>query len=177
MKKLLSGILLISSLAFAEVATKSDIVNLSNQMKETNKIMIELIKSEIRANRDLIIANQKATERRFEDMQKASDRRFDAVDKRFEDMQKASDKRFEDMQKYMDNRFNTIITFLSLLFTIMIGGFSALMWYLVKDREVIKKDIKEELETQLTKKADVKLVNDIIRSLSKRFFKIVKSSN
>ena len=58
LKRILVLLLFISSFSFAEVAS-TDI-----------KVLVELIKSETRANRDLIIANQKHSDRRFEDMQK-----------------------------------------------------------------------------------------------------------
>ena len=37
-------------------------------MRENNKLLIELIKSETKANRELIKVNQEATNKRFEDM-------------------------------------------------------------------------------------------------------------
>ena len=139
MKKILILLFLINSFCFSEVATKNDI-------RESTKLLIELIKS-----------NQKATDKRFEDMRRYSDKRFDdmimAMDKRFEQV----DKRFEQVDKRFDMMFN----FISLLFFIAVGQF----WYLIKDRREIKKDVKEELELQLNLKADVKLVDSIITVL------------
>ena len=71
----------------------------------------------------------------------------------------------------MNNRFNTITTFLTLLFTIMIAGFTGIMWYLIKEKKdikiAVKKEIEEKLEIQLEKKADTKLVNNIMNILEK----------
>ena len=137
LKRILILLLFISSFSFAEV-TNTDI-----------KVLVELIKSETRANRDLIIANQKHSDKRFEDMQKYSNKRFDDVNK----------------------RFDTLTTFLGLLFTTMIGGFTAIMWYLVKEKKDIKEsvqekvqeNIEEKLQLRLEKKADKKLVDSIMK--------------
>ena len=82
-KTLLLLLIFFSSVSFAESSTKSDIKELSLQMRENNKLLIELIKSEIKANRDLIKANQEATNKRFEDMQKSVDKRFEEMNNKF----------------------------------------------------------------------------------------------
>jgi len=79
MKLLLSFFILFSIFSFAEVATKSDILELKRDIRDNTKLLIELIKSETKANRDLIVANQKATNRRFEDIQRNIDKRFDMM--------------------------------------------------------------------------------------------------
>ena len=125
LKKILTLLLLISSLSFAEVATKDDISNLrndlkddikmlSNQMTETNKVMLKLIES-----------NQKATNRRFDD-----------VNRRFEEM---------------NNKFYIIMALLVII-----------MGYLMKERQIIKKEILEEVKERIEKKADIKLVDNIM---------------
>ena len=198
LKKILVLLFLISSFSFAEVAS-TDIKVLVELIKSETKANRDLIKANrdlirseikatrdlikanrdlirseikathdlIKANRDLMIANQKATNQRFEDMQKYSDKRFDDVNKRFNDV----NKRFDDANK----RFDTLTTFLGLLFTTMIGGFTAIMWYLVKEKKDIKEsvqesvqekvqdNIEEKLQLRLEKKADKKLVDSIMK--------------
>ena len=69
LKRILVLLLLISSFSFAEVAS-TDIKVLVELIKSETRANRDLIRSETKANRDLIIANQKATNKRFEDMQK-----------------------------------------------------------------------------------------------------------
>jgi tetrahydromethanopterin S-methyltransferase subunit B len=125
-------------------------------VSEDTKLIIELVKSETKANRDLIIANQEAINKRFE-----------AVDKRFEDMQKSVDKRFEDMNKRLD----TVFYIMSALFTITMAGFGIVINYLIKERKSITKevraDVSEYMEYKLTQKADAKAVDNIITIIEK----------
>ena len=125
LKRILVLLLFISSFSFAEVATtddlrilkndlKDDIQMLSNQITETNKVMLKMIES-----------NQKATNQRFED-----------INKRFEEM---------------NNKFYMIMA----LLVIIIG-------YLMKERQIIKKEILQEVKEIIEKKADKKFVDDII---------------
>jgi hypothetical protein len=121
MKKiLLSLILLFSVNSFA--------------VSEDTRLIIELVKSvksemktETKANRDLIILSQKR----------------------------------------LDAQMETIKWGFGLIFIVLIGQF----WYLIKDRKEISKEVKEDLseklELKLTKKADLDLVEDIIKVLEK----------
>ena len=115
MKKILSLLLFLSSLTFAEVATKSDI-----------KILIELVKS-----------NQKATNQRFEDM-----------NKRFTDMQIATNQRFEEI----NNKFYIVMALLIVI-----------MGYLMKERQIIKKEVLEDVKEEINKKAGKNFVDDVIK--------------
>ena len=134
---------------------------------EDTKVLIELIKSvrnemkaETKTNRELIIANQKATDKRFEDMQKS-------MDKRFEDMQKSMDKRFVTV----DKRFEDMNKRFDMMFYLMMAGFTLLFGYLLKERKTISKEVKEDitenLEITLSQKADLNLVEKIIKILKK----------
>ena len=118
-------------------------------ISEDTKVLIELIKS-----------NQKATDKRFEDMQKY-------MDKRFEDMQKSTDKRFE----AVDKRFDMIFYVLGFLFTATMSGFGIIINHLSKERKTISKEVKEDitenLEITLSQKADLNLVEKIIKILKK----------
>ena len=159
MKKIIAIILLLNSFIFAsEVATKDDIRQLSNQITESNKMLIKMIEM-----------NQKATNKRFEDMQKYSDKRFEDMNKRFEDM----NKRFDDMKKYSDKQFYNINVRLDEQVSLIKWGFGLVFmailsqfWYLIRDRKEVTKDVTEnlteKLEVKLTKKADLKLVENII---------------
>jgi len=104
----------------------------SNTAKPTSndtKLLIELIKSETKATRDLMTSYQKST-----------DKRFDDVNKRFDDMNK---------------RFDTLVY-------LLVGGFTLVMGYLLKERTVIKNEVKKELEPELIKKADKNTLNKVI---------------
>jgi len=100
------------------------------------KLLVELIK----ANKDLIRSETKANRDLIISYQKATDKRFDDVNKRFEDMNK---------------RFDTIVY-------IMLGGFTLIMGYLLKERNSIKQDIKAEIEPELIKKADKNILDKVI---------------
>jgi hypothetical protein len=112
---------------------------------EDTKLIIELVKSETKANRDLIISNQEATNKRFE-----------AVDKRFEDMNK---------------RLDTIMYIMGILFTVTMTGFGIVINYLIKERKEITKevraDVSEYMEYKLMQKADAKAVDNIITIIEK----------
>jgi hypothetical protein len=119
---------------------------------EDTKLIIELVKSETKANRDLIISNQEATNKRFE----AVDKRFESVDKRFEDMNK---------------RLDTILYIMGILFTATMTGFGIVINYLIKERKEITKevraDVSEYMEYKLMQKADAKAVDNIITIIEK----------
>jgi hypothetical protein len=121
-------------------------------VSEDTKLLVELIKSETKANRDLIIANQESTNKRFE----AVDKRFEAVDKRFEDMNK---------------RLDTILYIMGILFTATMTGFGIVINYLIKERKEITKevraDVSEYMEYKLMQKADAKTVDNIINIIEK----------
>ena len=167
MKKLIFLLLIFfNSFSFAENATKGDIKELSLQMRENNKLLIELIKSETKANRELIKsetkanrelikANQEATNKRFEDMQKY-------MDKRFENMQNSMDKRFEQV----DKRFEDMNSTLRLMMMVFGSLFGLMFLYLIKDRYSIKRDVQIELakefETQIKQKADKELLDRVV---------------
>ena len=123
---------------------------------EDTKVLIELIKSN----------------------QEINNKQFEAVNKRFEDMQKSMDKRFEDMQKSMDKRFATVDKRFedmnqrfNMMFYLMMAGFTLLFGYLLKERKTISKEVKEDitenLEITLSQKADLNLVEKIIKILKK----------
>jgi hypothetical protein len=105
---------------------------------EDTKLIIEFIKSETKANRDLIIANQKAT-----------DKRFDDVNKRFEDMNK---------------RFDTILYIMLSGFTLIFGYLLKERKSMTKE---VREDVSEYMEYKLTQKADAKVVENIINVLEK----------
>ena len=119
MKKILSLLLFLSSLTFAEVATKSDISDLRSDMKENTKLLIESIKS-----------NQKATNQRFEDMQKATNQRFEEI----------------------NNKFYIVMALLIVI-----------MGYLMKERQIIKKEVLEDVKEEINKKAGKNFVDDVIK--------------
>ena len=147
MKKFLTVLFLFTALLFganSDVATKDDIKELSKEikevaketrieMKENNKLLIELIKSETRANRELLKAHIDESNRRFEQI----------------------DKRFELMQKQIDSKFN-------LTMTLIVASFTLIMGYLLKERSGIKKEVKEEIEPELLKKADKNLLDRVV---------------
>ena len=159
MKKIILTILLFSTI----------FINNSFAISEDTRILMALIKSETKANRDLIKANtdlikanQIATNKRFEDMKIYSDKRFEDMkiysDKRFEDMEKLSNAKFEATNlrfEAIDDKFNMIVT-------IMLGGFTLVMGYLLKERSGIKKEITKEIEPELIKKADKQTVDRIL---------------
>jgi hypothetical protein len=121
-------------------------------ISEDTKLIVELIKSvkseikaETKANRDLIIANQEATNKRFE-----------AVDKRFEDMNK---------------RLDTMLYIIGILFTATMTGFGIVINYLIKERKEITKEVREDvseyMEYKLMQKANAKDVDNIINIIEK----------
>ncbi len=122
---LLISLVILSFANEDKVATKDDIKELKKDMRENNKLLLSVIKS-----------NQEST-----------NRRLDAIDKRFEDM---------------NSKFYMVVT-------IMLAGFSLIMAYLLKERNSIKKDVKEEidreLELKLTQKADINLVEKVVSVL------------
>ena len=147
LRKILILLLFISSFSFAKVESV-DI-----------RALMELVKSESKANRDLIIANQKAINQRFEDM-----------NKRFEDMRKYSDKRFEDMRKYSDNRFSDINKRFDNMITIMLFGFGLIVsivgFFLVR---VVNQ---EKSVKELTNEVKV-ITNEVEKSSNKKVFEIL----
>ena len=135
MKKLLLTILLL--------------LNTTNLLavSEDTQILIELIK-----------ANQKSNDKRFDSI----DKRFDDVNKRFESMQKQMDRRFEDMQKQMDRRATEAHD----LSMNIIYAIASLFGFIIWDRRTMinsaKKETIRELEPELVKKADKNMLNEII---------------
>ncbi len=149
MKKLLLTILLL--------------LNTTNLLavSEDTQILIELIK-----------ANQKSNDKRFDSIDKRFDdvnkrfddvnKRFDDVNKRFESMQKQMDRRFEDMQKQMDRRATEAHD----LSMNIIYAIASLFGFIIWDRRTMinsaKKETIRELEPELVKKADKNMLNEII---------------
>ena len=125
----------------------------------------------------VIEANQKATEARFDSMEKRFeqiDKRFDQVDKRFEQVDRRFeqvDKRFEQQDKKIDEHFSLM----KMLFGGVFAALGALYYYLLKERQGIKKELKLELSEEIDdianklemKKAD----NETLRKL----FKVIES--
>ena len=155
MKKIILTILLFSTIfinnSFGISEDTRILMALIKSETEANRNLIkanrDLIKAEtkanrdlIKANRELIKANQIATNKRFEDMQKLSDAKFEATNLRFE---------------AINDKFNMIVT-------IMLGGFTLVMGYLLKERSGIKKEITKEIKPELIKKADKKTVDRIL---------------
>ena len=163
----------------SEVATKDDIKLIVNLIKENNRQMDKRFET-----------MQNSMDKRFETMQNSMDKRFEAMDKRFEDMNKrfelmqsSMDKRFEAMQNSMDKRFDDVNkrfddvnkrfedmnSKFNMIVTIMLAGFGLIMGYLIKERNSIKKDVKDEidreLEIKLTQKADINLVERVVNVL------------
>ena len=75
----------------------------------------ELMRTEFRAQRELMEQRFAAVDRRFDSMQKQMDERFEAVDKRFDAVQlqmdqrfAAADARFEAILREMDKRFDAV---------------------------------------------------------------------
>jgi hypothetical protein len=133
---------LIIELVKSETKANRDLI------KSETKANRDLIISKTEANRDLIIANQKAVDKRFGDINKRFEdmnKRFEDMNKRFEDMQKSVDKRFDDMNK----RFDTLVY-------IITTGFVLLFGYLLKERTVIAKKVKEEIEDEVIQKLEQK---------------------
>ena len=135
MKKLLLTILLL--------------LNTTNLLavSQDTQVLIELIK-----------ANQKSNDKRFDSI----DKRFDDVNKRFESMQKQMDRRFEDMQKLMDRRATEAHD----LSMNIIYAIASLFGFIIWDRRTMinsaKKETIRELEPELVKKADKNILNEII---------------
>ena len=75
----------------------------------------ELMRTEFRAQRELMEQRFAAVDRRFDSMQKQMDERFEAVEKRFDALQlqmdqrfAAADARFEAILREMDKRFDAV---------------------------------------------------------------------
>jgi hypothetical protein len=146
MKKVIIILFFILNL-FAEPATKEDIKDLIRNMDKRFDMMVTMMREN---NRQI-------------------DKRLEQIDRRFADMKHYSDKRFEEMKHYSDKRFEAVdskftmlITILGFITTIMITGFGIIMNYLIKERQNIKKDIVLEVKEELNKKADIKIVDNII---------------
>ena len=158
LRKILILLLFISSFSFAKVESV-DIRALMELVKSESKANRDLIIIKTEANRDLIIANQKATDKRFEDMQRLIIANQKATDKRFEDMRKYSENRFSDMNKRFDN-----------MITIMLFGFGLIVsivgFFLVR---VINQ---EKSMKELTNEVKV-ITNEVEKSSNKRVFKIL----
>jgi len=105
-------------------------------------------KDDLKEMKDEIIGYM---DKRFEQI----DKRFEQIDKRFDMMQHNMDKRFEMMQKEIDNNARTSNY-------MMIAFFVLIMGYLLKERSIWKKDLKEELKDELSKKADNRRVDEIV---------------
>ena len=185
--KILTLLFFISNFSFADIKT-TDV-----------KVLVELIKSETRANRDLIISNQKATEKRFEDMQRliVSETKANrdliisnqkATEKRFESMQrlivsetkanrdliianyKHSEKRFEDMRRYSENRFEDMKKKSDDMLTIMLFGFGLLIS--IVSFFLIRVIKQEKSIESLTNEVKI-IANEVEKSSSKSIFKIL----
>jgi len=123
-------------------------------VSQDTQVLIELIK-----------ANQKSNDKRFDSIDKRFDdvnKRFDDVNKRFESMQKQMDRRFEDMQKQMDRRATEAHD----LSMNIIYAIASLFGFIIWDRRTMinsaKKETIRELEPELVKKADKNILNEII---------------
>ena len=116
----------ISLYATTENATKDDIKMLIHQMDKRFE----------------------QVDKRLELMQQQMNKRAEQVDKKFEQVDKKFeqvDKKFELMQQQIDKRFDTQLY-------LIIAGFTLVMSYLLKERTMITKQVKQELEPELVKK-------------------------
>jgi predicted phage tail protein len=174
LRKIFFLLLALSSFAneIEQLSNKVDSVIV--MMRENNKLLTELIKSETETNRELIRANQEMTNKRFEAMDKRFESMQKSIDKRFESMQNSIDKRFEAVDKRFDDvnkRFEDMNSKFNMIVTVMVAGFGLIMAYLIKERADITKrveeNIDEKLEVVLSKKADTKLVERVIYVLEK----------
>lgn len=99
-----------------------------------------------------------AMDKKFEQM----DKKFEQVDNRFEQMDKKFDKRFDLMQQQIDRRFEQSDRRFDMLVYILVGGFTLIMGYLLKERNSIKNEIQKEFEPQLIKKADKNILDEVV---------------
>ena len=165
LRKILVLLLFISSFSFAKVKSV-DIRALMELVKTESKANRDLIIIKTEANRDLIIANQKATDKRFEDLQrliianqKATDKRFEDMNKRFEDMRKYSDKRFENINK----RFDNMITIMSFGFGLIVSMVGFFLVRVINQEKSVK---------ELTNEVKV-ITNEVEKSSNKKYFEIL----
>jgi septal ring factor EnvC (AmiA/AmiB activator) len=110
-------------------------------VSEDTKLIIEFIKSETKANRDLIIANQKVIDKRFEQV----DKRFEQIDKRFEQVDKRIeqvDKRIDDLRESTNKQLAQVDKKIDNQFYLIISGFVLILGYLLKERTVISHNLK-----------------------------------
>ena len=73
------------------------------------------VEEELKALREIQIAQMEAIEKRFEAMEKANQQRFEAMEKADQQRFEAIEKRFESLQREMDRRFEAMekrLTFL-----------------------------------------------------------------
>jgi len=90
------------------------------------------------------------------------DKRFEQIDKRFDMMQHNMDKRFEQIDKRFDMMQKEIDNNARIANYMMIAFFVLIMGYLLKERSIWKRDLKEELKDELSKKADNRRVDEIV---------------
>ncbi len=133
MKKFLIIISLVIFSFANEVATKDDIKELRKDIKENNRLLLEVIRS-----------SQEST------------------NKRFEDMQKYMDKRFGDMQKYMNKRFEFMQNLMMGLLASIFGAIGYMFWDRRKTIEEAEEKYSKKLDTKLIEKADKKTLEKII---------------
>ena len=120
----------------------------------TISIFITLNASSENATKDDIKMLIHQMDKRFEQV----DKRFEQVDKRLELMQQQMDKRAQEVDRkfeQVDKRFDTQLY-------IMVTGFTLIMGYLLKERTIITKQVKQELEPELVKKADKNILDKVI---------------
>ncbi|MEA2100030.1 MAG: hypothetical protein U9P72_07865 [Campylobacterota bacterium] len=107
--------------------------NIQNQVSSDTKLLIELIKSETKVNRELIKSETKANRDLLNVYREESNKRFEQADK----------------------RFDTLVY-------LLVGGFTLIMGYLLKERNSIKHEVIRELEPQLIKKADKNILDEVV---------------
>jgi chromosome segregation ATPase len=93
------------------LATKDDIKQVKDDIRDDIKQMIEMMNARFEAMEKANAARFEAMDKRFEAMEKSNAARFEAIDKRFEAMEKANAARFEAInQRYeaIDKRFEAM---------------------------------------------------------------------
>ncbi|MEA2100029.1 MAG: hypothetical protein U9P72_07860 [Campylobacterota bacterium] len=103
--------------------------NTQNQVSNDTKLLVELIKSETKANRELIKANTELIKSET----------------------KANRDLLNAYVEEANNRFYITVTLLVLIFG-----------YLLKERALLTTQVKQELEPELIKKADKKVLENVI---------------
>jgi len=148
------------------------LANANNSSNFATKDDVKAIRDDIRLLIHQMDKRFEQIDKRLDMMQHQMDKRFEQIDKRLDMMQHQMDKRFEQV----DKRFEQIDKRLDMMQReieerskttnyMMIAFFVLIMGYLLKERSLIKKDVKEELKPELFKKADKSTVEKIITAI------------